>query len=94
MKFIPCFVTPKKSKVTGSDFIPSIIYREAAVALAKPLKFVFDNILKSRNYPLKWKYSHVRVLAKSTSCDINNLRPISLLPVPSLLFEKLILKRP
>ena len=70
-------------KATGSDLISTLVYKAASAVLAGPLTHIFNFFIRLRRFPNKWKFSHVVPLSKSCKPDINNLRPISLLPIPS-----------
>ena len=55
------------------------------------LKLIFSNILSTGIYPNTWKLANVTPIHKKNDKQlINNYRPISLLPICSKLFEKLI----
>ena len=59
--------------------------------IAPPLKIIFDTALKSGIYPDKWKRANVVPVHKKESKNIlNNYRPISLLPICEIFFEKCI----
>ena len=81
----------KTSKATGSDGVPACIYKAAASVLAGPLTHIFNMSIQSRVFPRVWKHSNVVPLPKSPKPSIDKLRPISLLPVPSKVFEQLVL---
>ncbi|WP_406707094.1 RNA-directed DNA polymerase [Sodalis sp.] len=59
------------------------------------LTTVFNSILGTTKFPLQWKYSHILMILKPNKDSRNpsSYRPISLLPVCSKIFEKLIYKR-
>ncbi len=56
---------------------------------------IFNNIVKSGNYPLNWKHANVIMLHKSGKPrnSPNSYRPISLLPCMGKLLERLILHK-
>ena len=58
---------------------------------ALPLKIIFSNILSTGVYPNFWKLANVTPIHKKNDKQlINNYRPISLLPICSKIFEKII----
>jgi len=78
-------------KAQGSDEIPNSLLKVASNIVAKPLCHIFNQILFCHNYPEKWKVSDVVPVPKCNPADIKKLRPISLLPTSSKLFERLFL---
>ena len=56
-----------------------------------PLKILFQNILVTSKYPDMWKLANVTpIFKKGDKQLIKNYRPISLLPICSKIFEKVI----
>lgn len=84
-------VNPKKSP--GSDNIPSIVWSKFADSLSKPLSMIFNICMQTANIPQLWKNADVSPLPKSSPPSLNNVRPISLLPIPERLFEKYLIKK-
>jgi len=82
----------KKQKAIGSDCVPNRLLIESVHLIYKPIHFIFNCILHSSSYPLLWKQSDIIPLPKSSQINISQLRPISLLPNMSKVFEKIILK--
>ena len=59
--------------------------------LFKPLSIIFRNCLKAGYFPTAWKKANVVPVRKKGNKQIlNNYRPVSLLPICSKLFEKII----
>lgn len=81
----------KPDKAAGCDQIPTTLYRSAAHILAAPLAHIFNLSIRSRKVPDAWKLSHITPVPKSSPPKKNELRPISLLPIPAKVFERLIL---
>lgn len=81
----------KPYKAAGSDQIPSILYKTAAEQLAGPLAHIFNASVSQRKFPKRWKLSHVCPIPKTTPPDLDHLRPISLLPAPSKIFERIVI---
>ena len=59
--------------------------------LAKPLSQLFNFSLSAGVFPDQWKIARIAPIYKGGHSDIrSNYRPISVLPVISTLFEKLV----
>ena len=81
------------NKACGSDGIPTAVYKAISVLIAGPLCHIFSLCISERNFPRQWKYAFVSPIPKHGCLDINNLRPISLLPLPGKLLEYLVLSK-
>ena len=58
------------------------------------LKYIYDQIVKTGIFPSDWKCATIIPLKKVPNTNsVNELRPISLLPLPSKIFEKIIHNR-
>ena len=63
-------------------------------SLVLPLKLIFNNILRTSNFPILWKLANVTpVFKKNDKQLIKNYRPISLLPLLSKIFEKIVFNK-
>lgn len=80
-----------ESKACGVDGIPSRVYKQMASILSRPLAFIFNSSLTTKRLPQGWKQALIVPVPKTSPPNINKLRFISLLPVPSKILEKLIL---
>lgn len=79
---------------SGIDNIPSFLGKDCAMALAKPLVFLFNLIISSKQFPKTWKISKIiPVLKSGDPSNIANYRPISILCNFSKLFESIIYKK-
>lgn len=78
-------------KAMGSDMMPATLYKRASIFLAEPLAHIFSISLRECTFPDRWKHAHICPLPKSASVDIDALRPIALLPLPSKIFERIVL---
>ena len=77
------------SSSMGSDQVPSFLLRDGCQILAPAVMSLFQVIQKSSHWPKEWKTSYITPLHKNGSTsDVNNYRPISLLPKFSMVFEK------
>ena len=80
-------------KATAADGVPNIIYKSCSICLAEPLAHIYNFSFANKTVPQRWKINNIIPIPKSHPIDINNLRPISLLPTPIRLFEKIILDK-
>lgn len=80
----------KSGKSCGPDQLPNLIYKEAALLLVEPLTHLFNLCLSHGVFPAFWKRAHVVPVPKVRNPTVNDLRPISLLPSPSKIFEKIL----
>ncbi|MEL7307993.1 MAG: reverse transcriptase domain-containing protein [Pseudomonadota bacterium] len=76
----------------ASPEIPPKLYKAAADILALPLTILFKQSIAKSVVPDFWKISAVTPLPKTNSpSSTDELRPISLLPIPSKILERIIL---
>ena len=81
----------KSSQGFGMDNISSFFFRIGMPIIAKGLSQIFNMSLSTREVPDNWKVARVAPIYKcGSSSENSNYRPISVLPVVSRLFEKLI----
>ena len=83
---LPC------GKATGSDSIPNRLYKVGAIYLAAPLCHLMNSSILLKYMPYKWKIGNIRPIPKTSPARLDSLRPISLLPLPSKLLERVILE--
>ena len=84
-----CKLNPKKA--TGSDGISAQMLLLCGETASRPLQIIFSSILSTGIYPNVWKLANVTPIHKKNSKqEINNYRPISLLPICGKLFEKIV----
>ncbi len=82
-------LNPRKS--TGTDKIPAKIIRIAAPVITNSLTKTFNMAIISATVPSEWKIARVTPIFKNGPRNqLNNYRPISILPVVSKLFEKVL----
>jgi hypothetical protein len=86
-------LNPKKSP--GYDLITGQILKELPIIGTKYLTQLFNAILFLDYFPTQWKVAQIILILKpgKPPHDLPSYRPISLLPIVSKLFEKLLLKR-
>ena len=79
------------SKFHGCDDISVTMIKICEDAIVEPLCMIFERCIETGIYPSSWKKANVVPIHKkgSRQCK-NNYRPISLLPIFSKIFEKLL----
>ena len=78
-------------KATGLDNMPSRLLKLAARILVPSLTFIFNQSLCSGIVHLDWKLARVTpVFKKGKRQDVNNYRPISIIPAVAKVFERII----
>ena len=81
------------NKATGVDGISGQMLLLCDDSIILPLNIIFKDILLTSTYPDQWKLANVTpIFKKSDKQLIKNYRPISLLPICSKIFEKIIFK--
>ena len=79
----------KASKSSGLDNISLRMLKDAAVVVAKSLTRIVIESLSQGTVPSEWKYAKITPLyKKGMSTDMDNYRPISVLPVVSKVLER------
>ena len=79
------------NKAHGADGISIAMLKLCSNEISKPLKLIFDCSLATGRFPSTWKLANVQPVHKKNSRQLKtNYRPISLLPIFSKIFEKLV----
>jgi len=88
-KVLKYLSTLDTSKATGNDCIGPKLLRIAAPYIAESITYLCNVSIQTCTFPGKWKEAKVKPLHKTGSYeDVNNYRPISILPIISKLIEK------
>ena len=78
-------------KSTGLDNLPSKRLKIAAGVLTPCLAFLFNQSISYGIVPTEWKLTRVSpILKKGKRQDVNNYRPISIIPAVAKVFERII----
>ena len=78
-----------ESKSTGTDDVGPRLLKMAAPFVADSLTYICNLSIKTSTFPDKWKEAKVKPLHKAgPTNDMNNFRPISILPTLSKIIEK------
>ena len=81
----------KPNKAHGWDEISVRMVSICGEKIVPPLMLIFSKCIATSTYPEIWKKANVApVHKKNSKNDMNNYRPISLLPIFSKIFEKII----
>ena len=81
----------KTNKSSGSDGISSRLLVALADVIFEPLTHLFCLCIESAQMPQIWKLANVCPIPRKPRPSIDDLRPISMLPIFSKLLEKIIL---
>lgn len=84
---------PKKSP--GHDEIPGKLLKELPEKALRLMTIIFNAILRTGIFPQKWKIAKIVMIPKpgKSPNEVNSYRPISLLPIISKIFEKILLNK-
>ena len=90
-KVLKAFSKVKTSNGFGTDMISSFFLKTGIEILAASLIQLFNWSMSVGHFPDNWKTARVApIFKKGSTQDKSNYRPISVLPVVSRLFEKLV----
>jgi hypothetical protein len=83
-----------RKTASGHDNLPTGMLKDTAISIAKPLAHVTNAILKSGIVPEDFKYGIITPIYKSgLKQELNNYRPVTVLPTCSKIFEKCVHKQ-
>jgi len=82
-------------KTPGYDLISGKALQELPHKAVFLLTTLYNSMLRLSYHPLLWKFTQIIMVPKpgKPAHDVTYNRPISLLPIPSKVFERLLLKR-
>ena len=79
------------NKAHGHDMLSIQIIKLCGNPICKPLLLIFNDFLNEGKFLHEWKKANfVRVHKKGNKQSLKNYKPISLLPICSKIFERLI----
>ena len=79
---------------TGNDNIPISLVKLVAESIASPLIYIINECIRLSVFPTEWKCARISVIPKIDNPTTgDDYRPISILPVLSKVFERLIMKQ-
>jgi hypothetical protein len=83
------------SKAPGYDLITGKVLKELPKKALTLLTILYNSMLRLSYYPILWKFAQIIMVPKPGKPinDVTSYRPISLHPIPSKIFERLLLKR-
>ena len=84
----------KTDTATGPDLIPAKFIKPAAHIIAPHLTNIINSSIQNNIFPASWKSSRISPVPKvDNPCELNDYRPISILPAFSKIFEKIMAKQ-
>lgn len=85
----------KDKKSPGYDLITGRVLKELPHKGTTLITYIFNAILRIGYFPAQWKTAKIILILKpgKPAYEVTSYRPISLLPILSKLFEKLLMKR-
>ena len=79
-------------KAPGSDGLTPFLLKSCSEFVAEPIAHLLSMSIVERTVPCCWKKSHIVPVPKNNVPKLENLRPISLLPIIAKILERLVLK--
>ena len=76
----------------GTDEVPISVLKDGWKALALPITYLVNNIIRSSSWPTAWKSVKVVPVLKPNKprLEVSSYRPVALLPAISKLMEKVL----
>ena len=79
---------------TGYDNITAMFIKSVVEYLVSPLTFVINSCIATNNFSDAWKTARISPIPKMTQpVELKDYRPVSILPVLSKVYEKLVLQQ-
>ena len=89
-----CIKSIRNDCSTGYDNIPASFIKPISEYISSPLTFIINNFIKEAKFPSQWKIARISPIPKvSTPSELKDYRPVSILPILSKVYEKLVLKQ-
>lgn len=79
------------NKSAGSDNLSTQLLKFSHDVLAAPLTHLFAESILQCVVPVRWKAAIISPIPKCTNPSLIDFRPVSLLPIPSKILEKIVL---
>jgi len=84
----------KPHKAMGHDYVHPKLVIDAANIISRPLEHIINCSLSQGKFPNPLKYAKITpVYKKGSALDVNNYRPISILPIFSKIVESIVKKQ-
>ena len=81
-------------KSSGIDLLSARLCKDAFLVLEQQMVHIFNSSLATGTFPDKWKIGKIIPLFKGGDREsVNNYRPVSLLPLPGKMLEKIVHSR-
>lgn len=82
-------------KAPGYDLITAEVLKNLPKKSIVLLTAIYNSMLRLCYFPIQWKYAHIIMIPKpgKPPTEVTSYRPISLLPILSKIFERLLLNR-
>lgn len=78
----------------GYDNIPVNLIKLVRSNLISPLTYIINNFISEQSFPTAWKIARISPVPKSNHpTSLNDYRPISVLPILSKVYEKVVLNQ-
>ena len=78
-------------KSSGLKNISTTFFKHVAGLLVDEFTYMFNRVIATGKFPIKWKTATITPIPKiSNPLTCNDLRPISILPVPGRLMEQIL----
>ena len=79
------------SKSSGVQYFSTSVLKDAFLVLPYHLTFIMNLSIRNKIVPISWKNAKIIPIPKEGNLsDVNNFRPISLLPLPGKILERLV----
>ena len=87
------FEPARHKKATRLDRIPCKLLELSSSIVGLSLAYIFESCIDAEIFPNEWKIAKVTKFKKGSKRELGNYRPISVLPLVSKIFEKIIYRQ-